>query len=286
MASVHVEARKRCYNHPHRETDLVCGRCRTGYCADCLGEPSPDGVLLCENCAREVVAAEAAKLTFKERLVLNLRSLGRTSLVALVLIVILGGLFFAMKDKFEQPLTPEEMARFRYAMTGSFQTEEGANLNSTVVGAQVVGVTSAADGHPAKQVINEFTGESIPAWRSTDASFPQEITVDFSQRGAPEKITLQNNPNEPMDTYPKEIEVLLSVDGPDSGFVSVGRFIAQPTTELQRFTFPRTVARWVTLRVLSNYGSSAYTSLDEFGAYNVPPESPFSAPRLTPTAAP
>lgn len=286
MASVHVETRKRCYNHPHRETELVCGRCRTAYCGDCLGASAgADGVRVCVNCAREVAAAEAAKLSFKDRLVLNVRSLARTLVVVVVLVAILGGLFFLFKDKFEQPLSPEELARFRYAMTGSFESEEGVNLNSTVVGSAIVGATSAADGHPAKQIINEYTGEAIPAWRSADASFPQEITVELSQRGAPEKITLQNHPNEPANTYPREIEVLVSVDGPTSGFVSVGKFTAERTTVLQRFTFPRTVATWIKLRIVSNYGSSSYTSLDEFGAYNVP-DSPFGAPRLTPTTAP
>ena len=285
MVRVHVEARKRCYDHPHRETEHVCGRCRTAYCLECLGAPTESGVRLCANCAREVEAAEAGKLTFRDRLVLDLRSLGRTLVVALVLVAIIGGLFFAFKDAFDRPITPEDMARFRYALTGSFQTEEGVNLNSTVVEAAVVAVTSAAEGHPAKQVINEYTGEGIPAWRSTDAAFPQEFVVAFSQRGAPEKLTLQNNPNEPTDTYPREFELLLSVEGPDSGYVSVGRFVAEPTTELQRFTFPRTVARWAKLRIIGNHGSTAYTSLDEFGVYNVP-ESMMRSEQLTPAPGP
>ena len=282
MASVRIEARKRCYNHPHRETDLVCGRCRTAYCADCLGVSGDDGARLCATCAREVEAAEAAKLTFAQRLLVELRSFGRGLAVALALALVLGGIFFAFKDTFDRPLTPEELARFRYAVSGTFETDEGVNLNSTVVGSAVVAATSEAEGYPAKQVINEFTNESIVAWRSADGTLPQSITTEFSQRGAPEKVTLQNHPNEPPDTWPKEFEILISTEGPDSGFVSVGRFTAAQTTELQRFTFPRTVGQWMTLRILSNYGSTEYTSLDEFGAYNVPVD-PFGTSRATPT---
>jgi hypothetical protein len=57
--------------------------------------------------------------------------------------------------------------------------------------------------------------------------------------------------------------------------------VAQPNTELQRFTFDPTSAHWVRLRILSNYGSAEYTSLDEFGAYMVPAN--LGSSPLTPT---
>jgi hypothetical protein len=171
------------------------------------------------------------------------------------------------------------------AIAGSFETDEGVNLNSTVVGGKMIGATSAAEGHPAKQVINEFTGENIPAWRSATAALPQEITTEFPDRSQLQKITLQNNPGEPSDTYPRDFEVQVSVEGPDTGFVTIGKFVAQPNAELQRFTFDPAPARWARLRILSNYGSPDYTSLDEFGAYMIP-NNPLRAPMLTPTVAP
>jgi hypothetical protein len=285
MMAAQMDARRRCYNHPHRETALACERCRTSYCGECLPEPADDGPRLCANCQREVAAAEAARLTFKERVVLQLRSLVRGTIIGLVIIAILGGSFYLFRDKFERPLEPEELARFRYAISGSFETDEGVNLNSTVVGGKMIGATSAAEGHPAKQVINEFTGEGIPAWRSTTATFPQEITVEFPDLSSPQKITLQNNPIEQSDTYARDVEVQVSTEGPDTGFVTVGKFVAQPNTELQRFTFDKTPAHWIRLRILSNYGSAEYTSLDEFGAYMVS-NNPMRSPLLTPTVGP
>lgn len=280
---VHADARRRCYIHPHRETELTCTRCKTSYCAECLGEPDETGSRLCENCQREVEAAEAARLTFKERMVLRLHSLARGLVVAAVLIALLGGIFYFFRNSFDRPITPEEMARFRYAISGGFETDEGVNLNSTVVGAKIVSATSEASGFPAKQVINEFTGAGVPAWRSTSASFPQDITVEFANPSAPQKVILQNNPNEPAETYPRDFEILVSTEGPDQGFASVGRFVAQPNAEIQRFEFPPVQARWVRLRILSNYGSTDYTSLDEFGVYLIP-NNPLQATR--PPASP
>lgn len=268
MLRAHLDARKRCYNHPHRETTLTCERCKTAFCEECLIEH--DGARVCATCLRELEEAKAAELTFKERVLQSLRSLGTGLIVAVVAIGVLGGLFFALRGLFDRPITPEELARFRYAVAGSFETDEGINVSSTVLGAKVVSWTSAAEGFPAKQLINEYFGPNVPPWRSADATFPQEIVVEFQDTSAVQKVNLVNSVSEPPETYVKDFEVLLSTEGPDRGFTSVGRFRMEQNSELQRFEFKPTPGRWIMLRILSNYGSQQYTSLDEFDSYVVP----------------
>lgn len=278
-----MRARKRCYNHPHRETSLVCDRCKTTFCDECLTKQ--DGALLCSSCLRELEDAKAARLTLKQRAILWLQSFGRGLIIAGVLLGVLAGIFFAFRGYLDRPISPEELARFRYAVAGTFETEEGINVSSTVLGGKVVDWTSAAEGYPAKQLINEYTGPGAPPWRSANAAFPQEIVVEFQDPSTVEKVNLANNADEPPETYVKDFEVLVSAEGSNRGFVSVGRFRMEQTSELQRFHFTPTVARQIKLRILSNYGSQDYTSLDEFNTYVIPTGSPrFS--RRTPAPQP
>jgi hypothetical protein len=188
---------------------------------------------------------------------------------AAVIALVAGGLLYAFRDSFNRPITPEEMARFRYAMMGSFITEEGLNLNSTVLDAKVVSATSAAPDHPAKTLIDEYPLGGLPGWRSESATFPQEIVVSWGDKGSPTKVILVNHPDDDPATYVRDFEVLVSAEGPASGFKSVGRFTMTQDSELQRFELAPVSGRWAMLRILSNYGSSTYTSLVEFDAYVV-----------------
>lgn len=265
---VHIETKKRCYNHPHRETELSCERCRISYCPECLLEY--DGAKLCAPCVRELEAAKAAIPTPRQRIAAFGQRLKVTAIVLVVVGLVGAGLFQLYRGSFERPLTPEELARFRYAMSGTFQTAEGINVTSTVLGAKIVSATSQDPAHPAESLINEYTGPGAPAWRSTSAAFPQDVVIGLDQQSTVEKVIFTDNPSEPADTYPKEVEVLVSLQGPDRGFTSAGRFTLTQSTDPQKFTFPGVEALWIELRVLSNYGSTAYTSLDEFNAYNVP----------------
>ena len=279
---VHLEARKRCYNHPHRETELVCARCKIALCADCLVEE--DGARLCAICRRELADAKAARLSFGQKVVVELRRIAIGIVVVAVLVGVIAGVFAIFRPNLQQQITPEELARFRYALSGSFETEEGINVSSTVLGASVASASSEAVAYPAKQLINEYSGPGIPAWRSEAASFPQEIVVAFNEPATVQKTILVNNPAEPSETYVRHFELLLSPVGPDRGFVSAGTFEAQQTTDPQRFELKPTTGRWVMLRILDNYGSPEYTSLDEFNTYVVPASSRFS--RSTPGATP
>lgn len=276
MMRLSLSDKKHCYNHPHRETVLICDRCKVSYCADCLVEV--DGAKLCANCRSELAAALAAIPTFREKV----EGWGRSLAIGVIVLGVLGaigsGIFLFYRTNLERPLTPEELARFRYAMSGTFETPEGIMVTSTVLGSSVVSATSEDPAFPAKSLINEYTGPGAPPWRSTSASFPQEVVIQLGNPSSVEKLILTNSSTEPPDTYVKDFEVLVSQVGPSSGFTSVGRFQLAPTTDPQKYAFPVVQASYIMLRVLSNQGSTAYTSLDEFDAYVVP-DNPLGPPK-------
>lgn len=260
------EARYRCNLHPHRLAEKQCERCRTGLCGDCTR--TYQGQILCEHCATELEQAYLAIPTFRERILDQLITFRNAMIVVGIVAVVAFSAFYFLRPLMNQPITPEEFARFRYAASGGFTTPEGINANSTVLGAKIATATSERSGFEAKHVINEYTGPDYPGWRSSAATFPQDIVVQHEQNTTVAKVILNAQVNEPKETWVKQFEIAISSEGPDRGFVTVGQWEMAQTAGLQRFTFPTTEAKWIRLRILSNYGSSDYTSLNEFDAYN------------------
>ena len=269
------EARNRCYIHGHRAAEKRCERCHIGLCADCIR--TYRGQILCENCADEAELAFLSIPTFREKVLDRFVSLRNTLIVVAIVVAVSAGAFILLRPLMNQPITPEEFARFRYAASGGFTTPEGVDANSTVLGALVVSATSERPGFEAKHLINEYTGPGYPGWRSTSATFPQDIVVSHDQITTVAKAVLFQMTTEPADTKVKHFEVAVSNDGPDTGWVTVGAWDATQEDGIQRFTFPVTSSKWIRLRILSNYGSADYTSLDEFDAYS-PTNNPLAAP--------
>ena len=280
MMKASSEARNRCYLHPHRVLLTRCERCRTGLCADCIR--TYHGQTLCQNCADEVELAFISIPTFRERVLQQLTSFRNAMVVVGIVALVSAGAFFLLRPLMNQPISPEEFARFRYAASGGFQTPEGVNANSTVLGAKIVFTTSERPGFEAKHVINEYTGPDYPGWRSATAIFPQDIIVSHDQITTVAKVVLYPQANEPPATRVRHFEIAVSNDGPDRGFTTIGAWDAENTAELRRFTFPATESKWIRLRILSNYGSTDYTSLNEFDAFSTP-NNPLAAPTDTPS---
>jgi hypothetical protein len=211
--------------------------------------------------------ADRMLLTPRERVLQGLVSLRNTIIVTAIFVAVFGGGFFLIRDNLDIELTPEELARFRYAMSGSLTTEEGVNATTTVLGASVVAATSERADHDAKRLIDEYNGPNFEGWRSLDVSFPQEIIVELTDRVIPDKVILSNHPTEPVNSYVKDFEVLLSLESPEGPWQSIGQWTAEQRPEIQRFTFESVPARFAMLRVLSNYGSREFTSLTSFELY-------------------
>jgi hypothetical protein len=225
---------------------------------------------------------EASKPTLASRVRDFFTSLRNTIVVIAVVALVGGAIFYVFRGFLNQPITPEEMARFRYAASGSFETPEGINANSTVLGAKIVSFTSQRPGFEATHLINEYTGADYPGWRSADAAWPQDVVVEHDQVAAVSKFIFTQQGSEPPATWAKDVEVDASTEGPDRGYSKIGQWRLEQVTGPQKFTFAAVSAKWLRLRVLANYGSSAYTSLDEFDAYVVTQNPLAESPSPTP----
>jgi hypothetical protein len=236
---------------------------------------------LCEHCRDELELAIASRPTFRTRLIDNLISLRNGAIVVAVVVAVCVGIFFLFRPLLSQPITPEEFARMRYAVSGSFQTPEGIDLNSTVLNAKVAAFTGDRPGYEVKHLINEYTNPDYPGWRSANAALPQDIVVEHDQDAETSKVILVQQTSEPPATMVKDFEIDVSNVGPNQGFQPVGRWQLTQAAGPQKFTFSPVAGKWIRLRILSNYGSTDYTSLDEFDAYNVP-ASATPSPSVTP----
>ena len=266
MIRANLEARHQCHLHPHRPATEYCQRCRRPLCDECKHSYGDlDGI--CETCRNELYMADSMRLTPREKVFQSLISVRNTIIGIVIFAGLFGGGFFLLRDNLDIELTPEELARFRYAMTGNFTTEEGINATTTVLGASVVDATSERMDHDAGRLIDEYNGPNFEGWRSIDVSFPQEIVVALTDRVTPDKVIVSNHPTEPANSYVKEFEVLLSVESPEGPWQSVGQWTAEQRPENQRFSFESVPARFAMLRVLSNYGSREFTSLTSFEIY-------------------
>jgi len=267
------DVRQRCFNHPHRRATRQCPRCKRGMCEQCAGERGEGQ--LCELCQSEVEERERIEHPPMEERVRRAGHSLRNMLIGLAVVAVLAvpG-YFVVKNLMATPISPEEFARFRYAAAGSFDTPEGTMVISTVLGGKVLSATSAQEGYPEKRLIDEYVGTGFPGWRSTDATVPQEIVIEPGQPTRVEKVILTQQPNEPPETFVREFEVQVATDSPDGPWRSVGRWTLSQSLDPQKFLFDAVQARWIKLRVLSNYGGP-YSSLGEFDAYLLP-QGPFA----------
>jgi hypothetical protein len=238
--------------------------------------------LFCARCVEELEAlgeVEAARRRpWWQRARPGRAGLRRAAIYAAVISVFLVPMAIAVRNVATTPLTPEEMARFLIAMRGTFQTAEGTDFLAEPFGGRFIRASHPAQSNNGPhRLLDTWANANVPAWRSADASLPQELVFALPEELAVNKVILRPHPTEPEATWVRDFEVLVSTSGPDRGFASVGRWTldaeeARAGVDLEqpnptRFEFPETQARWVMLRILANNGSQDYTSLGEFEVY-------------------
>jgi hypothetical protein len=280
MLRASINQRFRCANHPHRIGERACARCKIRYCAECFPDQATDR--LCDICAQELADIDLElHPPFEERVRRFVTSV-RNLLIGLAIMGVLAipG-YFVVRDLVTTQITPEEWARFKYAAGGTFETPEGTMVFTTVLGGRIAMATSESPPNEARRLIDEYWGDGFVGWRSTDASFPQEIVVQAGNPARFDKVLFAHDPMSPPETWAREVEVLASMVSPTDGFRSVGRYRLEQTLEPQRFEFASTDGQWFKLRILSNYGSTEYTSLHEFNGF-ISPRGPFGIPTTTP----
>jgi hypothetical protein len=290
---------KPCYNHPHRLVRTSCARCRTALCEECLTRRTDDVFarvvatdekrpqpLFCARCVEELEALAAAEAYKRRPLYQRLRptqaGVSRVAIYLVVVAVILVPLGLLVRNMAATVLTPEELARMKFGLVGTFQTPEGTDFLSQVYGGSFIHASRPSQpDHDPSRLIDTWATERLPGWRSKDASFPQEMIFALPRPLAINKVILRAHPAEPERTWVRDFEVLVSTQSADAGFAPVtrgtldvqrARAALEPDARtLQRFEFGDTNAHWVMLRVLSNQGDDGYTSLGEFEVYWIPP---------------
>ena len=296
MLRAYLTEDKRCYDHPHRIVKTACARCKVAYCDECLDrrvdghfarivardEKRPEP-LFCARCVQEVEALQALEAERKRPLHQRLRptreGVNRAAIWVAVVAVIMVPLSIAVRSISEATLTPEDVARMKFGLRGSFTTAEGTNLASHLIGGTFIRAGAPSQrGHEPSRLIDTWARADVPGWRSQDATLPVELVFGLPARTTITKVILLPQPREPTETWVKDYEILVSADSATSGFRSVAtgtldvpqaRAAVDPERpgEPPRLEFAEATARYVMLRVVSNHGSREYTSLGEFEVY-------------------
>ncbi len=126
------------------------------------------------------------------------------------------------------------------------------------------------DTRAATNLIDGKEGED-KYWASTaSVTFPQEFIFSFAGAATNtiDSVAVNNDTVSSENRRVKGFEVLVSTtDMLEGSFSSVGAFMAEKTTEYQRFAFAPASAKYVKLKISSNYGDS-YATMAEFAAYD------------------
>jgi len=162
---------------------------------------------------------------------------------------------------------------------GASQEQDLLDLNS---GAMVLSWSSQYDEEWAALLLVDDTTER--GWSAGEgAEFPHQFLIEMAQPTRLTSIAIDNSGTLEGD-YPgisaREIEVWVSNDGPDEEFDKVMTVEAQQG-ERSAFTLPQsTPARWIKLKVLSNWGHDRYTELREVEGYGEPLDNDTPQPDL------
>ena len=128
------------------------------------------------------------------------------------------------------------------------------------MGGTIEAVTSEADGHPARLLIDSVADGTTPAWRSSDSGLPQEITIRLNPPRTLERVVLYNASDEPPDTWPRQVEIAIDRGSGTSDWVRWQPL--RPDIE-NVIDMPNDVATTITVRITETFGPGPYTSLAE-----------------------
>ncbi|MBM4418584.1 MAG: hypothetical protein FJ033_09775 [Chloroflexi bacterium] len=279
------ETRTRCADHPHRRATRKCARCGRPLCDECAAQLSARGQ--CALCVEELEEKHRLENpTWRERAERFGRSARNFIILTIIVIAIMIPIAIGARRLMDTPLKPEELARMRYALIGTFETAEGVNTTSTVLGATVVLVTSEVVGNEATRLNDEYVAETYGGYRTADDRFPVDVVFGREEPGRVEKLHFQQQPLEPVETHVRLVEVSISMESAGGPWFSLGEFALTESLEIQRHVLTGVRPyRWIRLRVLAN-GGGPYASLGEFGAFTLPRASLLGVTPSDPTVKP
>ena len=275
-----------CSEHPHRSAVDHCDACGRRACRECLVRGGPQ--LLCVTCAEALPRLEAERRRQRlphVRAATALRE-QRASIIAgtiiavtLAALAVPAGAPLMVGDAGGRSAVGTAVARAGEASARMGLGQEAppggppavppvaapgvaatriptllASTGSAVAGGAGTNVAALTDGR---------LGGAAPAWRSPAGRSGAELRFATGPLMVG-RVIFGHSDEAPPETWAKDVEVWLSPNEDEPETIRAGRWTLAQTTAPQSFTFPRTLARSVRLRVLSNHGGADHTSLAEF----------------------
>lgn len=128
------------------------------------------------------------------------------------------------------------------------------------IGGRIESVTSEAEGHPARLLSDSVIDGTTPAWRSANSGLPQDITIRLNPPRTLERIVFYNAAQEPLDTWPRWVEIAIERESGQSEWVR--RQPLRPDIE-NVVDMPHEAVTRLTVRISETFGEGGYASLAE-----------------------
>jgi VWFA-related protein len=156
-----------------------------------------------------------------------------------------------------------EIEIFEAPSAASILADVPKNIALPGLGGSIVRFTTHRGGGDKGVIRLVDNSVETPGWVSADRYLPQEVVFAFrgDQVALVDRIVLNPKTSADPTTWVKTFTVAISTENPLDGFTEVGQFTLKQTPQDQAFPIGRR-ARFVKLRILTNYGGTA-TSLGE-----------------------
>lgn len=145
-----------------------------------------------------------------------------------------------------------------------------SNLLSIGAGASIGRASSSYDS--SWQPVWLIDEDPATGWASAEAApFPQEIVIALPERSELRRFVFDTAGAEGEPQSARDVEVLVSDQGPEAGYQPVARVGLRPLADGQQVLPAKpAVGRWVKLVIRSNHGHEKYVELMNVAGYGVP----------------
>ncbi len=273
-----------CVVHPHRPATDRCDECFGRFCTECLVRGGP--LLRCQSCAaaaqlRALEAARRWELAYHVGRLRHTIGQARGALAAVVGIAagiaLVGRLSVAQfTEPGDRMVLGTPVGRGVLARWLLDPERQGAPPSPAVptpapgptrIPTLLFGSPEVLGGAPGSNLgalVDGRGGDATPVWHSAPGRVNVVLRFATREPVLAGRVLFAHSTLAPPETWAKEVAVLVSTTADDRDMVLAGQWTLTATTQPQEFAFPRSLVQSVWLRILSNYGSTEYTSLAEF----------------------
>ena len=265
-------AHYRCGNHFQRLATQRCDSCSRLLCDECLRDT--DWGHVCGVCEDQMYRRAELDRYRVRHAIFNTDMV--PVLVVFALSVLMAGNLFLLSGGVD--LRRDLGVKMQLFMEGSDPTN-GILVSARANGGRATAASPAVAAFGVENLIDGLNEPDFGAWRSSEATFPQDIVLQMNLRGPIGRLEIRNHPLEPTDTWPSRAQILYADDDPraNPSDLTLIREVTLGERPSWRVDFDPIIARYVVVRLLANHGSSSYVSVGEIEVRTPPrAESPDS----------